>query len=162
MNTHSIYSDKPTATENKSTRYIYIKVKNVSWIVNRISSLFRRRRYSLQEFSVDFNNDNTSNIVIVVDGELFDIWQIVNQITKIYDVLEAYDATYQKEMLYYSYFVDSEYEKIKWCSFSPIKAIKMDNIYKLIYHINVTERQELQDFLDKNWFTYKERLTTLF
>jgi acetolactate synthase regulatory subunit len=161
MNAQSIYSTKQD-DELKSTRYIFAKVKNVSWIVNRISSLFRRRRYNMDEFSVDFNNDNTANIVIVIDWDLFDIWQIVNQISKIYDVIDVYDATYQKELLYYTFFIDSDTDALKWYKNTPEKAIKVRDAYKLLFQINIDEKAKFQEFLIKNKFTYKERLTPLF
>lgn len=159
MNTQSLYQDEDKNILT-TTRYIFVKVRNVFWIVNRVSSLFRRRRYNMLEFSVDFNSDNTSNFLIVVDWETHDIDQIISQIEKIYDVLEVYDVTENKEMLYYTYFVDSKRDDF-W-TYKPYKKIKIWERYKFLFNLNITEKQSFQDFLVKNNYKFKERITPLF
>lgn len=161
MNKHSIYPENEKK-EEKSTRYIHIKIKNTFWIVNRISSLFRKRRYFMEEFAVDLNDDDTADIMIVIDWELFDINQIINQIKKIYDVIDAKDITDETAMLYYMYFIDCDTKNCIIAEKKPDITIKIWNIYKQIYHINIKEKKAFQDFLKKHWYDFRERLTTIF
>ena len=161
MNKYSIYPDE-LIKEKKSTRYIYIKIKNTFWIVNRISSLFRKRRYFMEEFAVDLNDDNTADIMIVIDWEIFDINQIINQIKKIYDVIDASDVTLKTNLINYMFFIDCNDKTCIIDGKKPNITIKTWNIYKQIYHINVKDRKSFQDFLKSKWYEYKERLTTLF
>jgi acetolactate synthase small subunit len=103
----SLYPESKIHNE-KSRRYIFIKVNNVAGIINRISTLFRRRKYFMIEFSVDLKKDSTADIVVIIDGELFDINQIVNQVSKMYDVIECFDVTEKRELLYYNFCVNSK------------------------------------------------------
>jgi DNA-binding Lrp family transcriptional regulator len=148
--------------EEKSRRYIFIKVKNVSWIINRISTLFRRRKYFMIEFSVDLKKDSTADIVVIIDWELFDINQIVSQVSKMYDVIECFDVSEKRELLYYNFCVDSNKDSLWKYEELKSRVIKLWNSFKIIYLVNVENKEEFQHFLEESNYEYKEKLMTLF
>ncbi len=69
-------------------------VENKSGVLNRISSLFRRRQFNIDSLNVGrTENPHISRMTIVVDGSNTDVEQVTKQLYKIINVLKVTNVT---------------------------------------------------------------------
>lgn len=158
---NAIYSNDKNE-ELSSLRYIHIITKNIVWILNRIASLMRRKRYNMEEVSLSFDNDNKAHFIIAIDWELFDIQQIINQIDKLYDVYEVYDATHLKHEFFNAFYVtvinENEFDNFP---FSNISLIKRWNKMKWVFMLSLENSIKFTKFLNDNEYYFIKRLVSL-
>ena len=63
-------------------------------VLNRVSSLFRRRNYNIQSLAVGHSETpNISRMTVVVDGDNRVVEQVVKQLGKLVNVTEVLDVT---------------------------------------------------------------------
>jgi acetolactate synthase-1/3 small subunit len=63
-------------------------------VLNRVSSLFRRRNYNIQSLAVGHSETpNISRMTIVVDGDNRVVQQVVKQLAKLINVTEVVNVT---------------------------------------------------------------------
>lgn len=146
-----------------SLRFIHIKAANVVGILNRIASLMRRRRYNMEEVSVSFDNEGIAHMIIAIDGELFDIEQVVHQVAKLHDVIDVYDATYKKDKLFHAIYVQASKKKIfETFPESPIKIVENDEGGVTgVFTVNVENKDSFIRFLTEHGFLYVRRILSL-
>ena len=155
-----IYSNQPQNT-NHSLRYIHITARNVIGILNRISSLMRRKRYNMEEVSVSFDDENKAHIIIAVDGNMLDIELVMNQINKLHDVFDVYDASHLHLKLFNGIYVEltnkKEFEEF------PIKPLKIIKDVKItgIFMVPIAEVTSFYNFLNKKKYKYIRRIISL-
>lgn len=159
--TNPIYADKEKS-EKHSLRYISIVAENKVWILNRISSLMRRKRFNIEEVSLNFDNENKAHFVLAIDWELFDIQQIIHQIEKLHDVLDVYDATHQKDYLFNWIYVNANSkDEFKKFPADPVNVIEKDWKIRGVFMLPLTEVHPFIEFLNKNNYYYAKRLLSL-
>lgn len=70
--------------------YIEIISNNSVWVINRISNLLRKRKYSIEALKVNFDLAWFWHIVVWINlREWENIEQIINQLNKLYDIKEV-------------------------------------------------------------------------
>lgn len=160
-NNNPIYSEKNENNQH-SLRYISIITENKTWILNRISSLMRRKRYNIEEVSLNFDNKNKAYFILAIDWEIFDIQQIIHQIEKLHDVIDVYDATHLSDELFNWIYVNLNSENdLKLFPFKPVNLIKKDWKIKAVFMLNLLEVEKLTNYLEENNFYYVKRLLSL-
>lgn len=74
---------------NTNTHVLSVLVENHAGVLNRISGLFSRRTYNIESLSVGVTeNPNVSRMTIVTTTDNDTLTQIVNQVSKLIDVIE--------------------------------------------------------------------------
>lgn len=69
-------------------------VQNKSGVLNRISSLFRRRQFNIDSLNVGRTEDpHVSRMTIVVNGNNAEVEQVIKQLYKIINVLKVSNVT---------------------------------------------------------------------
>jgi acetolactate synthase-1/3 small subunit len=69
-------------------------VQNKSGVLNRISSLFRRRQFNIDSLNVGrTENPDVSRMTIVVNGNNAEVEQVIKQLYKIINVLKVSNVT---------------------------------------------------------------------
>ena len=158
---NSVYADEKANIEH-SLRYIHIISKNIVWILNRIASLMRRKRYNMEEISLSFDNEWKAHFIIAVDWELLDVQQVIHQIDKLYDVYEVYDATHLKDNFFNAFYVtvkkESDFENFP---FKPISIVKQDAKIKWVFLLKLGECIWFINYISKNNYLYIKRLVSL-
>lgn len=145
-----------------SLRYIHIITKNVVWILNRIASLMRRKRYNMEEVSLSFDNENKAHFIIAVDWALLDVQQVVNQIDKLYDVYQVYDATHLHNEFFNAFYVMvSSEDEFKDFPFKTISIVKKWNKAKWVFMLSLEDSKKFSKFLDGKDYSYIRRLVSL-
>ena len=157
--TTDIYGSKKQ-NSSSSLRYIHIDANHVVGILNRITSLMRRKRYNIEEVSVSFDDKKSAKILLAIDGELFDIEQIIHQINKLNDVIDVYDATHLKESLYDVVYVKTTID-FSLFPIKPDKIIKYENDFKGVFLIPVNKTAQFIQFLHENNYSYVRRILSL-
>ncbi|MBT5016831.1 ACT domain-containing protein [Candidatus Peregrinibacteria bacterium] len=156
---NDIYST-PNVELEYSLRYIYIKVRNVVGILNRIASLMRRKRYNIEDMSVAFDDEQFSHLIFAIDGRLIDVQNAVEQLRKLHDTVEARDMTQEKDHLFKVFYVEAEdFSKFP---VEPLRIMKTDDETRGIFMTPLgDDTAELVQFLDSNNYSYRRRLVGL-
>jgi acetolactate synthase-1/3 small subunit len=75
-------------------------VENKSGVLNRISSLFRKRQFNIDSLNVGrTENPNLSRMTIVVDGSKTNVEQVIKQLYKIINVLKVSNVTHDETLV---------------------------------------------------------------
>ncbi len=75
-------------------------VENKSGVLNRISSLFRKRKFNIDSLNVGrTENPDVSRMTIVVDGSNTNVEQVIKQLYKIINVLKVSDVTHDETVI---------------------------------------------------------------
>ena len=156
-----IYAQEKTACKH-SLRYIQITAKHVVGILNRISSLMRRRRYNMEEVSVSFDDEGKAHIIVAIDGSLIDIEQVIHQLEKLHDVYEVYDATFQEDEILNAVYVVVPHEKdFETFPEKPLKIIQIHNGVKGVFSLSIKDSPAFFQFLSKKQYHYTHRVLSL-
>ena len=159
--TNSIYSQKWISSPC-SRRYILIEVKNVPWVLNRITALFKRRNYNIEQLNLSFNQDKSkAYMLIALDGEAYDIEQVIHQIEKLYDVIQVKDVSHEKQKKYYNFYVETDKNLCAELDFSPTKTVNFWERCIHIFTVNSEWREQLEEELKKKNIFYKFELLNL-
>ena len=74
---------------NNNTHVLSILVENHAGVLNRVSGLFSRRTYNIESLSVGVTeNPDISRMTVVTSTDNDTLVQIVNQVSKLIDVLD--------------------------------------------------------------------------
>lgn len=153
-----IYSDEALGADH-SLRYLHIVARNVVGILNRIASLMRRRRYNMEEVSVSFDSGGRAHIIVAIDGQLHDVNHVIQQLRKLYDIYEVYDATHEHGRLYHTVFVQVQEEsRFEGFPMAPDKIVQMDDGFHGIFAIPLEEMAPLLRFLEAEKIPYWRRI----
>lgn len=156
---NDVYGTPAVALEH-SLRYIYIKVRNVVGILNRIASLMRRKRYNIEDMSVAFDDEKFSHLIFAIDGRLVDVQNAVEQIRKLHDVVEARDMTGDTNHLLKVFYVKSE--NFDNFPIPPVQVVKTGEETRGIFMVPLGEdTAQLVHYLDSNNYSYRRRLVGL-
>lgn len=84
------------------TRYtVAVLVKNKFGVLNRVTSMFRRRQFNISALSVsETESPETSRITVVFGGEENQKQQLINQLYKLPDVLSIRELQPEKSVSY--------------------------------------------------------------
>jgi acetolactate synthase-1/3 small subunit len=87
--------------EKMSQQHILVAlVENKSGVLNRISSLFRKRKFNIDSLNVGrTENPDVSRMTIVVDGSNTNVEQVIKQLYKIINVLKVSDVTHDETVI---------------------------------------------------------------
>lgn len=78
---------------------IAVLVKNQSGVLNRVTSMFRRRRFNINSLTVsETESDEYSRITVTYNGEAELNHQIVNQLYKLPDVINVKELEYDNSV----------------------------------------------------------------
>lgn len=79
---------------NKKERTLVVILENYTGALTRVSSLFRRRNFSIHTLTAgDSEKPGISRMTVVVEGEAKEIDQVVKQLHKVIGVIEVRDIT---------------------------------------------------------------------
>lgn len=156
-----IYTSEHLPSEH-SLHYIHVVIRNTLGIVNRITSLLRRKRYFIEEITVSFDEEGLAHVIFSIDGNAFDIQQVMRQLRKLHDVLEVYDTTETREQIYHSIFVRSKDKNI-FTNFpeQPLTILQELDDFIGVFVIAVESSLALEQWLIENEYPYVRRLTSL-
>jgi len=129
--------------------YFSITANNTVWVLNRITSLLRKRNYNIWELNLTFDEKWFANFLLQIDTSEIDASQIANQILKLYDVknVEVIEDLRRIKKVFYVYLKDkNEFEKF---SKKPDKIVEIPDsfvwIYILDYEVWREFNKELKD-----------------
>lgn len=75
-------------------------VQNKSGVLNRVASLFRKRRFNIDSLNVGKTEDeNISRMTMVVDGTNTNVQQVIKQLYKIIEVIKVSDVTKDETLI---------------------------------------------------------------
>jgi len=81
---------------SKNKNILVALVQNEPGVLNRISSLFRRRRFNIESISAgQTENKGYTRLTIVVDGTKTNVDQVIKQMEKIVTVVKVKDVTHE-------------------------------------------------------------------
>lgn len=156
---NDIYGTSAVALEH-SLRYIYIKVRNVVGILNRVASLMRRKRYNIEDMSVAFDDEKFSHLIFAIDGRQVDVQNAVEQIRKLHDVEEARDMTGDTDHLFKVFYVEAE--DFTDFPIQPVRVMKTVQETHGIFMVPLGEdTAQLIHYLDSHNYSYRRRLVGL-
>ena len=142
--------------------YIHILGINEVGMLNRISSLMRKKRYNMEEVSVSFDEKGFAHFLIAVDGSKHDITQVMEQVWKLHDVTQVEDVSEKYEQIYYAVYVYSDNQEV-FDTFTREKVglVELKSGYKGVFMLNILEVHDFLDFLKANHFSYTKRIMDL-
>ena len=147
---------------DQSLRYIHIVCRNVVGILNRISSLMRRKRFNMEDISLFFASDDYAHFCIMVNGDKEDVEQMISQIHKLHDVIQVKDVSDKKDDLYNDFYV-MVHDEAEFANFpiQPLKVVREEDGFKGLFIISIKDIPTLKEFLDKEGYHYAHRLVHL-
>ena len=85
-----------TSTIQQKRHILVVLVENKSGVLNRIASLFRRRRFNIESITVGYSErPGISRITILMDGEHAKVEQAIKQMYKIINVIKVTELEFQ-------------------------------------------------------------------
>ncbi len=142
--------------ENKwnNIKYINIIAQNDVWVLNRIANLIRKRNYNIDDMNLTFDNEWKAHFLVWFHSEKVEIDQIMNQLSKLYDVIdiEKIEDLVRIKKNYYVYSKD----KNDFDNFSekPIKVVEITNTFVAIFLLDFYTDLKFKKELDKSWLKY--------
>lgn len=160
MNT-DIYTDE-RLDQAHSMHYIHIKAENKVGILNRISSLMRRKRYNMEEVSVSFDTQNFAHIIVAIDSRQTDVEHVIKQLHKLHDINLVRDITDKYDKLYNSISVKVDHEK-EFQSFpiQPHRIINRNGKIKGIFTLTLAETTDLMHTIIESGYEYRRQIIGL-
>lgn len=157
-----IYTDDEHDKSQHTLRYLSVKVHNVTGIMNRVISLIRRKRYNLEQVSVTFDNRGTAYLSLAINAVDHDINHVMEQIRKLYDVMDVNDITDHIEQVYHV--VDVKIEKeddMKDCPVEVEKFLKRKDQKYALFMVTIMDLSKLLIYLERKGLEYGERIIGL-
>jgi len=147
-----MYNKEIIENKNKENTYLKIKVNNDIWIINRITSLLRRRKYSIDNFTVYFDNKNNAYLIIQIQANKDDKIQLINQLLKLYDIINITEINILEKIFYV--YSDNK-EILNALSFKYIKLNKTDINYIWLYLIDLGNEKKFRAELKEKSLYYE-------
>ena len=132
---------------------IAVLVRNQFGVLNRVTSMFRRRQFNISALTVSETESSTfSRITVVFDGEDIKKQQLVNQLYKLPDVCSIKefgdDDSVSCELLLIKMANNSETREEIWAAASAFGADTVDYAKdSMIFRLTDTSRR-IDDFLN--------------
>lgn len=142
-------------------KYIQIVCKNNTGILNRVSSLMRRRNFNMEEVSVSFDSEWRAHMLIAIVAVDSDVKQIISQLEKLHDVYEAYNAESEMENIYFAFYVYGKEQDLEIGRFSPVNIVKKNGGYTKVFMVDSFDLEEFKTLIDGTEYYYKERIMNL-
>lgn len=80
----------------KNLHTLIVTMENQPGVLNRVTSMIRRRRFNIESLSVGHSEkDGISRMTLVVDGSNTNVEQVIKQMYKLISILKVYDVTNQ-------------------------------------------------------------------
>ncbi|PID86553.1 hypothetical protein CSB08_00020 [Candidatus Gracilibacteria bacterium] len=142
--------------ENKGNniKYINIIAQNDVGVLNRIANLIRKRNYNIDDMNLTFDNEGKAHFLVGFHSEKVEIDQIMNQLSKLYDVIdiEKIEDLVRIKKNYYVYSKD----KNDFDNFSekPIKVVEITNTFVAIFLLDFYTDLKFKKELDKSGLKY--------
>jgi len=137
--------------------YFSITANNTVWVLNRITSLLRKRNYNIWELNLTFDNNKMANFLMYIDTENVKAEQIANQILKLYDVknVEIIDDLRRIKKVFYVYsYKKEDFEKL---SIYPDKIVEIPNNFVWIYILDFEIGENFQKELKNSGLRFYEK-----
>lgn len=149
--------------QHHSLRYIHATVRNVVGILNRIASLMRKKRYNMEEVSVSFaDSGELAYILIAIDAKNTDINQVIQQVHKLHDVLDVYDCSQERELLYNAIYVTAKTRlELDQFLFKPVFVVKDGPRFKGIYSVHLDKTPAFLKNVIRKKYHYVRRIVSL-
>lgn len=142
--------------------YIQIKAFNKTWILNRISSLIRRKKYNMEEVSISFDDQWFAHILIWLIIDRYTIEQIISQIEKLHDVIEIYDASKQINKILTAFYVHVKDEQLfKEFEHKPSKIINSEDCAIGIFILDLPYKNQFTKTLIDWNYKFTNRIISL-
>ena len=137
--------------------FFSITANNTVWVLNRITSLLRKRNYNIWELNLTFDNNNMANFLLTIDTENVDSKQIADQILKLYDVksVEIIDDLRRIKKVFYVY--SSELEKLENLQIKPDKIVEIPHNFVWIYILDYEKWDNFSNYLQTTWLKFYEK-----
>lgn len=145
-----------------SERYVHVVVRNVLGIINRITSLMRRKRFFINDISVAFDSADLAHIVISVDAAKTDIEQVMRHLEKLHDVTQVSDVTDRKNQFFHVYYVTATSKAV--FDTLPGKSVQMlqqNGHWIGIFTISLDESPAFAEILKKGGYVFRRRILTV-
>ncbi len=153
-----IYSDEKLHVEH-SLRYIHIVTKNVVGILNRVTSLMRRKRYNIEEVSVSFDVENKAHMILAIDGRLLDVEHVIKQLKKLYDVYSVEDLTNQPNKVVNIFTVKLLHsDELQSLPVQPKRIFKELETVHAVFILSLEETPDFLRFLLINSHSYSRQV----
>lgn len=153
-------------TPKQNLHTIIAIMENKTGVLNRISSMIRRRKFNIESLSVGHTEkDGISRMTLVVDGTNTNVEQVIKQMYKIVSVLKVYDVTQENIVstelailkVHATKSTRIEIQQIAQMFDAKIMDIAIDSIIVQI----VAETQQVDSFIDlMRSFGIKEMVRT--
>ncbi len=153
-------------TPKQNLHTIIVIMENKTGVLNRISSMIRRRKFNIESLSVGHTEkDGISRMTLVVDGTNTNVEQVIKQMYKIVSVLKVYDVTQENIVsnelailkVHATKSTRIEIQQIAQMFDAKIMDIAIDSIIVQI----VAETQQVDSFIDlMRSFGIKEMVRT--
>lgn len=143
--------------------YINIIANNSVWVINRISSLLRKRNYNIEAFWASFDNEWFGHIVVWIRlKDWIHISQVIEQINKLFDVKEVTDLWECENRIEFIFNVNCNCrETIKKLSRKPDKIIETDKFNSYIFIVDSVEKESFAKELTNFNLSYVNRIIGL-
>ncbi len=137
--------------------FFSITANNTMWVLNRITSLLRKRNYNIGELNLTFDNNNMANFLLTIDTENIDSKQIADQILKLYDVksVDIIDDLRRIKKVFYVY--APEKEKLENLQIKPDKIVEIPHNFVWIYILGYDKWNSFHDYLQTTWLRFYEK-----
>lgn len=142
--------------------YISILAPNIIGILNRISSMMRRKRYNMEEVSVAFDQDDMAHFLIAIDSNAHDVEQVMNQLYKLHDVVSVDNISDRTDKLFYAIYVNAA-EKHIFNAFPvpPVDVVKLEEGFKGVFMVNLEKIDVFSEYLNASNLSYVKRILSL-
>ena len=137
--------------------YFAVTANNTIWVLNRITSLLRKRNYNIEELNLTFDNNGMANFLLSIDTSNVEAKQITNQILKLYDVkdVEIIDDLRRIKKVFYVYLKDKkDFEQFNK---KPDKIVEIPDNFVGIYILDFEEWIDFSKELKKSWVRFYEK-----
>lgn len=137
-----------------TVRYINIIANNDVWVLNRISNLIRKRNYNIDDMNLTFDNKWRAHFLMWFYSRLVDINQIIDQLSKLYDVvsIEKIEDLRRIKKTYYVYSKDKSI--FDTFSVKPIIIEEIPDVNVWIYILDFDSNWDFVEELNKSWLKY--------
>lgn len=151
----------PVSREH-SLHFLHIVVHNKTGILNRITSLMRRKRFNLHEVSVSADDNDLTHIVVAIDSAESDVSQAIAQLRKIHDVVSVNDATEKKESFFNVFYVCAD-DPAEYDAFptKPVDYFKRNGRYVAMFRVPLDHTASFADFVRSNGYHFRRRIVTI-
>ncbi len=142
----------------KNNTYFYVTANNTVWVLNRITSLLRRRNYNIWEMDLTFDNNWYATILMWIDTSEIDAEQIASQIVKLYDVKDIEIVTDMRRIKKVFYVYSKDTNNFNSFSIKPDKIAHIPDNLVWIYILDFEVWKKFNEELKNSWLRFLEKV----